>query len=55
MAHVHSESIVITISKLVKESSQDETTLANDELLASIEAVTQELLGDHIIVEVTKA
>lgn len=53
MAKILEENIVIKVSKLVKNNS-DETLVAEDTLQA-LEAVAQELLGDSVIVEVEKA
>lgn len=53
MAQIHKEVVVITFSKLVK-TGTDDTTPITDEILLSIEAVAQELVGDSIIVEVTR-
>lgn len=54
MAKIHSESVVITFSKLVKESDQPDA-VANQELIDSLTAVAEELAGAGIIVEVEKA
>ena len=51
-AHVQTDTIVLTVSKLVR---VDEPSLITDEILASIEAVIQELIGETVIVEVEKA
>ena len=55
MAKIQQESIVITLSKLVKDSDSDSSTIANEDLLTSLEAVAQELAGTGIIVEVQVA
>lgn len=54
MAKIHEEVVVIKLSKLVKNSG-DEVALAGDEIVAALEQVVQELVGDGIIVEVEKA
>jgi hypothetical protein len=51
MAKIQEELIVIKLSKLIKESAPEES-LASDDLLASLEAVSQELVGSSVIVEV---
>ena len=51
MAQVIEENIVITVSKLVKSGSQQ---LVPEDALLALEQVAQELLGDGVIVEVTK-
>lgn len=54
MAQVVTESIIITFSKLVKDSGTAET-ITDSEVLAALEQVSQELVGPSVIVEVTKA
>lgn len=51
MAKIYEESIVIKLSKLIKNDDQPES-LANPETLTALEQVTQELVGDSIIVEI---
>jgi hypothetical protein len=53
MAKVHEEVVVLKLSKLVKNDSSG--VIATDEIIAAIEQVAQELVGDNIIVEVEKA
>lgn len=53
MARIIEEVIVIKLSKLVKDS--DSSTLSTADLVSSLEQVTQELVGDTIIVEVESA
>ena len=52
MAKVLEQRIVIKVSKLVKESVADHSLIDGD-ILASIEAVAAELLGDQVVVEAT--
>lgn len=56
MAKVHEENIVITVSKLVK-NDQDiaELSFVNDEALAALASVAEELLGDGVVVEINRA
>jgi hypothetical protein len=54
MAKIHEEIIIIKVSKLVKDSDSD-TPIANDELVASLGAVAEELAGAGVIVEVERA
>jgi hypothetical protein len=54
MAKIHEEIVLIKLSKLVKDTDGD-ITVANDELLAALGAVAEELAGTGIIVEVEKA
>ena len=54
MAKLHEEIIIIKVSKLVKETDVP-GTIANDELVASLGAVAEELAGAGVIVEVERA
>lgn len=53
MAKIFEETIVITLSKVVK-NGQEANTNIDDELLTSLESVVQELAGDTVVVEVTR-
>lgn len=53
MAKIYEETIVIKLSKLIK-NEQDANSMTNDDVLGALEQVTQELVGDAIIVEVEK-
>lgn len=55
MAKLHEETIVLKLSKLVKENNTEEVYLADNEFCTAIEEVAQQLLGDTIIVEVVRA
>ena len=56
MAKIHEEVIVITISKLVKDSdSADVPDLANSEIIAALGSVAEELFGNGVVVEVNRA
>jgi hypothetical protein len=54
MAKMHTETLVITVTKLLKDSDAADVILA-DETVASLEAVVQELAGAGALVEITKA
>lgn len=54
MAKIQSETIVITFNKLVKDN-ETAAQMTNAELVASLEAVAQELVGAGIVVEVQVA
>ena len=54
MAKIHEEIIVIKLSKLVKDSDTP-ATVANDDLLSALGAVSEELAGAGVIVEVERA
>lgn len=53
MAKILEENIIIKVSKLVKNDTNE--NLVPADTLQALEAVTQELLGDTVIVEVEKA
>lgn len=56
MAKIHEEVIVITISKLVKDSdAADAADLANADIISALGTVAEELLGSGVVVEVNKA
>lgn len=52
MAKLQEDVLVIKISKLVKDSDSVSTALSED-LVASLEAVVAELVGDGALVEIT--
>lgn len=54
VAKIHEEVVVVKVSKLVKNDS-DGDSLINDDVVAALEQVAQELLGDSVIVEVEQA
>jgi len=54
MAKIYTESIVITLSKLVKETDQPASAVSED-LIVSLTAVVEELVGSGIVVEVEQA
>jgi hypothetical protein len=53
MAQIHEELIVIKLSKLHKDGNAA-STLANDDIISSIEQVVQQLVAADVIVEVIK-
>jgi hypothetical protein len=54
MAKIYEEVLVIKLSKLVKESDQT-VTIIGDDVVAALEQVAQELVGNDIVVEVERA
>jgi len=54
MAKINSTNLVISLSKLVKDSDPSEPVL-NDEIQAQLEAIITELAGDGVIVEIQEA
>jgi len=53
MAKIVEELIIIKLSKLVKDNEQSRSHTVNNDMLASLEAVIQELIGSDVIVEVS--
>lgn len=54
MAKIVEEQVTITLSRIAKAADAESTASAvTDEMLATIEAVVQELVGDSIVVEVS--
>ena len=54
MAKIITEHIVVKLSKLVKETQNDDAPLTNKDFSANLEAVLQELVGESVIVEIEK-
>lgn len=54
MAKIVEDIVIIKLSKLVKDSNSDSDALIGDEQVQAIEQVTQELVGDSVIVEVMR-
>ena len=52
MAKLITDKITITLSKMVPSHSTDEPTLLSEEIVASIEAVIAELVGNSVMVEI---
>lgn len=52
MAKVIVETLVIKLSKLIKDNANE--NIASDDLEATLEQVTQELVGDAVIVEIER-
>lgn len=55
MAQIQEDIVVIKLSKLVKGDGDTQSPLVGDEFEATVESIVQELVGDHIIVEVERA
>lgn len=54
MAKINSSNLVVTLSKLVKDSDPTEPVL-NDELKQQLEAILVELAGHGVLVEIQEA
>ena len=58
MARIQEEVIVITVSKLQKNTPNGNVTdadIVNEETMAALASVAEELLGSGVVVEVNKA
>ena len=55
MAKIVEDVLVIKFSTLVKDGAADQTTCISEEIQAALEQVAQELVGQHVVVEVVKA
>ena len=55
MAKIVEDVLVIKFSSLVKDGAADQTTCISKEIQAALEQVAQELVGQHVIVEVVAA
>jgi len=51
MARIITETVSITLSRLVKDSDQPADSLVSEEVLSALEQVSQELVGSGVIVE----
>jgi hypothetical protein len=54
MAKIHTETVVVTISKLVKDTDEATSSL-NGEMLSALTQVVEELVGEGFVVEVEVA
>jgi hypothetical protein len=55
MAKIYTETIVLTFSKIVRESDTDPAPVVLDEHIAVLEQVAQDLVGDGVVVEIERA
>jgi hypothetical protein len=54
MAKIQEEVVVITVSKLVKNEGST-AEVVTDEIVSALASVAEELLGNGVVVEVSKA
>lgn len=54
MAKIVTQTILIELSQLVKNDDTDTINLVTHDLKSSLEAVTQELVGSGVVVEVSE-
>lgn len=55
MAKIQTEIIVVKLSKLIKDATNDSESLTNDDFNTSLETIIQELVGNNVLVEIEKA
>lgn len=56
MAKIHEEIVLIKLSKLIKDDQQcNNGTVATDDIVAALQSVAQELVGDSALVEADRA
>jgi hypothetical protein len=55
MAKIVEEILIVKFSKIVKDDSEDQSSIISDDILAALEQVSQELVTASVIVEVVKA
>jgi hypothetical protein len=54
MAKIQQDIIVLKVSRIVKDKEDDDFLIADMEFLKSLEQVSQELLGDSVVVEIER-
>jgi len=52
MAKIYEEVVVIKLSKLIKNTTDDVPTLVTADLITNLEVLVQELAGSDIVVEI---
>ena len=52
MAKIQQQLIVIKLSKLIKDADDVSNDIASADITSNLEAVTQELVGENVIVEI---
>lgn len=55
MAKIHTEMLVVKLSRLVKDSDNESKYSLTEELITAVEQVAQELVTDGVVVEVEVA
>ncbi len=54
MAKIQQDIVVLKLSKIVKDKESDDFLIADSEFMKSLEQVSQELLGDSVVVEIER-
>lgn len=55
MAKIIEQRVVITLSRIVKDSADEIENLVNQDFKENVEAVVQELVGSSVVVEIQEA
>lgn len=55
MAKIHTETLVVKLSRLVKDSDKDVNSNISEELCSAVEQIAQELSPEGVVVEVEVA
>lgn len=51
MAKIQTQSVIITLNKLVKDTDEDTSVLASEDLVTALASVAEELAGAGVVVE----
>lgn len=54
MAKIVEDIVIIKFSKIVKDSEQDTAAIAGSDVQQALEQVAQELVGDSVVVEISR-
>lgn len=54
MAKIVEEVLIVRFSKIVKDSDTDNSVLVSTDVQAALEQVSQELVGESVVVEVVR-
>lgn len=54
MAKIQQDIVVLKLSKIVKDKESDDFLIADSEFMKSLEQVSQELLGESVVVEIER-
>lgn len=52
MAKIQTEIVVVKLSRLIKDTTEDVAPLSNNDFNSNLEAIVQELVGDTVLVEI---
>lgn len=54
MAKIHEELVVVKLSRLIKDSDVNVAPVVGQDIVANLEVLVQELVGDGVVVEIIK-